>query len=231
MEDYYSSLEVEPGASADEIKSNYRRLAMKWHPDRNPGSKEAEDRFKKIGEAYSVLSDEAKRRDYDAYRAGGAMPGMGYGQAGQAGAPYGGFQDFEGFDPFAAFGGFARFTAEQAAFMFMQEMEALAVELTLQKLPPEDIARELERRGCPAETAAGIAAKFQGRRKEIMRSRAKLSMRNSLVLGGLGLLVGFWGFGFFGLLGLGVGAFMVIASAWNILRELWHLALDKVPGT
>jgi curved DNA-binding protein len=63
--DYYKILGVERGASADEIKRTYRKLAMQYHPDRNPGDKQAEDRFKEINEAYQVLSDPQKRSRYD----------------------------------------------------------------------------------------------------------------------------------------------------------------------
>lgn len=71
MEDLYRILNVEKNASADEIKKAYRNLAFKFHPDRNPGDKSAEESFKKINEAYSVLGDETKRRQYDQYSAGG----------------------------------------------------------------------------------------------------------------------------------------------------------------
>jgi curved DNA-binding protein len=63
--DYYQALGVERTASADEIKKAYRKLAMKYHPDRNPGNKTAEDKFKDINEAYQVLSDPTKRQRYD----------------------------------------------------------------------------------------------------------------------------------------------------------------------
>ena len=59
--DYYEVLGVEKGASAEEIKKAYRKSAMKYHPDRNPGDKTAEEKFKEIGEAYEVLSDDDKR--------------------------------------------------------------------------------------------------------------------------------------------------------------------------
>ena len=59
--DYYKILGVERKASADDIRSAYRKLAMKYHPDKNPGDKKAEDKFKEINEAYQVLSDDQKR--------------------------------------------------------------------------------------------------------------------------------------------------------------------------
>lgn len=65
MENYYDVLGVPKTATADEIKKAYRNLAFKYHPDRNPGDKEAEEKFKKITVAYDTLSDESKRRNYD----------------------------------------------------------------------------------------------------------------------------------------------------------------------
>lgn len=67
MEDLYSILGVEKTATADQIKKAYRELAMKYHPDRNPGDAVAEEKFKKISSAYSVLGDETKRKQYDMY--------------------------------------------------------------------------------------------------------------------------------------------------------------------
>ena len=81
LHDYYEVLGVPRDAGADAIKSAYRRLALKYHPDKNPGDKGSEERFKEAAEAYSVLSDAEKRARYDRFghegvRAGGAGPGF-----------------------------------------------------------------------------------------------------------------------------------------------------------
>ncbi len=65
MKDYYSVLGIKKGSSDDDIKKAYRKLAMKYHPDRNEGDSKAENKFKDISEAYAVLSDNKKRREYD----------------------------------------------------------------------------------------------------------------------------------------------------------------------
>lgn len=78
MADYYSILGIERGASDDAVKKAYRKLAMRYHPDRNGGSKEAEERFKEITEAYDVLRDPQKRAAYDRYGEAG-LRGGGFG--------------------------------------------------------------------------------------------------------------------------------------------------------
>lgn len=66
-DDYYRTLGVEKSADAEAIKKAYRKLALKYHPDRNPGNREAEEKFKKISEAYAVLSDPEKRKQYESF--------------------------------------------------------------------------------------------------------------------------------------------------------------------
>ena len=80
QKDYYKVLGVGESASADDIKSAYRKLALKHHPDKNPGNKAAEEKFKEISEAYYVLSDKKKREEYDMFRKhGGPRQGAGGG--------------------------------------------------------------------------------------------------------------------------------------------------------
>lgn len=94
--DYYEVLGVDKSASAEEIKKAYRKSAMKYHPDRNPGDKTAEEKFKELGEAYEVLSDQEKRSRYDQFGHAGVDPNYG------GGAGYGG--GFGGFGGFGDFG-------------------------------------------------------------------------------------------------------------------------------
>ena len=116
--DYYEVLGVQKGASAEDIKKAYRKAAMKYHPDRNPGDKEAEAKFKEVGEAYEVLSDDGKRSRYDQFGFAGVDPNYG---AGGGGAYGGGFDGFGGFgdfgDIFSEFfggGGRSRASAQNA---------------------------------------------------------------------------------------------------------------------
>lgn len=114
--DYYKNLGVPRSASADEIRSAYRKLAMKYHPDRNPGDKQAEEKFKEANEAYQVLSDAQKRARYDqlgsAYsdyqRRGGAPGGFNWGDW-TTSSPYGSAQQVNLDELFGRAGGFSDF--------------------------------------------------------------------------------------------------------------------------
>ncbi len=111
--DYYEVLGVDKNAGADEIKKAYRKSAMKYHPDRNPGDKEAEEKFKELGEAYEVLSDSEKRARYDQFGFAGVDPNYGGGAGGSGFGGFGGFGDFG--DIFGEFFGGGRRQSTQNA--------------------------------------------------------------------------------------------------------------------
>lgn len=110
--DYYEILGVSKSASADEIKKAYRKVAMQYHPDRNPGDKEAEEKFKEAAEAYEILSDADKRAKYDRYGHQAFGPGSGGGFGGGGGMNmediFSQFGDIFGEDVFGSFFGGGR---------------------------------------------------------------------------------------------------------------------------
>ncbi len=109
--DYYEVLGVPKTASQDEIKAAYRKLALKYHPDRNPENKEAEEKFKEAAHAYEILSDEKKRKQYDQF--GHAEPGMGgFGGQGDMGDIFENFGDIFG-QMFGGGGGFSSGTSRK----------------------------------------------------------------------------------------------------------------------
>ena len=128
--DYYEVLGLSKGASDDEIKRAYRKLAKKYHPDMNPGDKTAEAKFKEVNEAYSVLSDKDKRAKYDQFGHAGVDPNFGAGGGG-----FGGFDmgDVDLGDLFGSFfgGGFGGGFSSQQRASAPQRGESLRASLTI----------------------------------------------------------------------------------------------------
>ncbi len=109
--DYYEVLGIKKGATEDEIKSAFRKKAMEFHPDRNPGDKVAEEKFKEVNEAYGILSDPKQKDKYDRFGHAGVDPNAGFGGGGGFGGGFGGggFEDIFG-DLFGnMFGGAANY--------------------------------------------------------------------------------------------------------------------------
>ena len=105
--DYYEVLGVSKNADAAEIKKAYRKLALQYHPDKNPGNKEAEEKFKEAAEAYDVLSNEEKRRRYDQFGHAGMGGAGGFGGGMSMDDIFSHFGDI--FGSFGGFGGFSGF--------------------------------------------------------------------------------------------------------------------------
>ena len=137
--DYYELLGVEKTASADEIKKAFRKLALKYHPDKNPGDKEAEEKFKEVAEAYNVLRDTEKRKQYDQFGFDGMNGAGGFSGAGMSMDDiFSQFGDiFEGFG-FGGFGGgFSSAyggSRRRSKPVFKGRDQRLRVELTLKEI-------------------------------------------------------------------------------------------------
>ena len=133
--DYYEVLGVAKTASEDEIKKAYRKIAIKYHPDRNPGDKEAEEKFKEAAEAYDVLHDPQKRQQYDQFGFNGPMGGSGFGGFGGASmnmddifSMFGDIFGGHGFGGFSGSGGRARAQQQRGGDL------RLKVRLTLEEI-------------------------------------------------------------------------------------------------
>ena len=133
--DYYEVLGVDKKASEDEIKKAYRKIAIKYHPDRNPGDKTAEEKFKEAAEAYSVLSDKQKRQQYDQFGFDGPNMGGGFGGFGAGGFSMDDIVSMVGdvFGGRGGFGGFSGFGGGQRAQYHGTDLR-LKVRLTLQEI-------------------------------------------------------------------------------------------------
>jgi molecular chaperone DnaJ len=178
--DYYEILGVERSASEDEIKKSYRKLAMQYHPDRNPGNKEAEETFKEAAEAYEVLSDPEKREIYSRY-----------GHEGLSSTGYRGFSGFE--DIFSSFGdifgdvfGFntgrsrtgARAGADLRYDLQISFMDAALGATTELTLPKYVLCASCEGSGCAPGTAPLVCSRCQGR-GQVMQSSGFFSISST----------------------------------------------------
>lgn len=157
--DYYKILEVDKNSSAEEIKKAYRKLALKYHPDRGGGA-EAEKKFKEINDAYQILSDKEKRAQYDQF--GTTFDGRGSNNG------YGGFgsQDFSGFDFGFGGGGFGSMFEDlfgQAFSSVSAEIEVTPAQAVLGEKLSLNIEGENLDLNIPAGTVDGTTFRFQGK--------------------------------------------------------------------
>ena len=203
---YYDILEISDNATSDKIRSAYRQLAMKWHPDKNQGSKEAEEKFKEIARAYEILSSPLTRAEYDAQLTAGIE------------------SDVSGYDVEFA-------TADQ---MFVEEMFAMAAELTMRNVRWQEIGKTLQERGCPDHVANMIAFQMETYRKTAVRSAAIKSMFWAifwLTIGGIvtgvtylaagtsptgGVYIVTWGLFLFG--------------GWHLLKAVYFFVTGNAPS-
>ena len=130
--DYYEVLGVQKSATDEDLKKAYRKMAKKYHPDMNPGDKEAEVRFKEVNEAYEVLSDKDKRARYDQFGHAGVDPNFGGGGFGGGGFDMGDINDIFGSFFGGSFGGnFGGFGGSQRRANAPQQGESLRASLTI----------------------------------------------------------------------------------------------------
>ena len=140
--DYYEVLDVSKGASAEEIKKAYRKMALQFHPDKNPDNKEAENKFKEAAEAYDVLSNPQKKAKYDQY--GHAAFSNGGGSGGYSGGGMTVEDIFEHFgDIFGGFGSFGGFGGGRQAQQRQNKGANLRVKV---KLTLDEVSKGVEKK-------------------------------------------------------------------------------------
>ena len=165
--DYYEILGVNKSATADEIKKAYRRVAMQYHPDRNPGDKAAEEKFKEAAEAYEVLSDADKRAKYDRYGHQAFSPGMGGGSGFHATNMddiFSQFGDIFGDDMFSSFfggGGSRRSNARRATGTRGSNLR-IKVKLNYEEISKGATKTVKVKKYIPCSTCHGSGAKDKG---------------------------------------------------------------------
>lgn len=156
--DYYEVLGVSKDASEDEIKKAYRKLAIKYHPDRNPGDKEAEEKFKEAAEAYEVLHDPDKRRQYDQFGFNGPQGGFGGGGMDMDDI-FTMFGDiFGGHSGFGGFGGFGGGGQQHSQRVYRGSDLRLKVKLSLQDIASGVTKRFKVREDVTCEQCKGTGA-------------------------------------------------------------------------
>ena len=199
MESYYEILGVNKNSSSDEIKRAYHNLALKYHPDLNPNDSNAEIMFRKINQAYSVLSNEYRKAQYDSMQS----------HASKANST-------------------DNYTNEQALRQFMSTMYAYAADMTLQNIGVEEIASFLESKGCPHSIAIEIAQSNEVYKKNTVRKAAgKLFVKAAIsLIAGISLTAISYGIGarvFFIFYGL------ILYGVWNIVRAIYYSATGLAP--
>ncbi|MBQ4420341.1 MAG: molecular chaperone DnaJ [Bacteroidales bacterium] len=165
--DFYEVLGVAKNASEDEIKKAYRKLALKYHPDRNPGDKEAEEKFKEAAEAYSVLSDKDKRARYDQFGEAGLGEGAGFGSGGidlddifsMFGDVFGGRGFGGGFSGFGSFSGFGGQRSSGGRRVNKGSSLRVKMKLTLEEIDKGVKKKIKVNKYIPCQTCSGSGAK------------------------------------------------------------------------